>query len=150
MSQILREIGDIARGLDSISNLEFLQLDLTRGQYLYLVRIAVHPGIIQEELAEMLLIDRTTTARAVQRLAERGMIEKRKRADNQKINCLYLTQRGKERYQVVFNEHVYSEQSSTSGLTATEIRQLERLLKRVTANVQSDWRDVKNGRIRPY
>ena len=35
---ILREIGIIARALDSIANIEFRDLDLARGQYLYLVR----------------------------------------------------------------------------------------------------------------
>ena len=51
---ILREIGIIARALDSIANIEFRDLDLARGQYLYLVRIAEQPGMIQEELAEKL------------------------------------------------------------------------------------------------
>jgi len=37
---ILREIGIIARALDSIANIEFRDLNLARGQYLYLVRIA--------------------------------------------------------------------------------------------------------------
>ena len=35
---ILREIGIIARALDSIANIEFRDLDLARGKYLYLVR----------------------------------------------------------------------------------------------------------------
>ena len=35
MIDILREIGMIARALDSISNIEFKELSLTRGQYLY-------------------------------------------------------------------------------------------------------------------
>ena len=51
---ILREIGIIARALDSIANIEFRDLDLARGQYLYLVRIAEQPGMIQEELSEAL------------------------------------------------------------------------------------------------
>ena len=33
MSEILREIGMIARALDSISNIEFKEYDLTKGQY---------------------------------------------------------------------------------------------------------------------
>ena len=37
MKEILREIGMIARALDSISNIEFKEYDLTKGQYLYLV-----------------------------------------------------------------------------------------------------------------
>lgn len=33
MKEILREIGMIARALDSISNIEFKEFDLTKGQY---------------------------------------------------------------------------------------------------------------------
>ena len=47
MDDIIREIGMISRALDSISNIEFKEIELTRGQYLYLVRICEHPGIIQ-------------------------------------------------------------------------------------------------------
>ena len=50
VKDILRPIGVIARSLDSIANIEFKKFDLTRGQYLYLVRIAENPGIIQERL----------------------------------------------------------------------------------------------------
>ncbi len=64
---ILREIGMIARALDSISNIEFKEYDLTKGQYLYLVRICENPGIIQEKLAEMIKVDRTTAARAIKK-----------------------------------------------------------------------------------
>ncbi|HFM6105416.1 TPA: MarR family transcriptional regulator, partial [Enterococcus faecium] len=67
MAEILRDIGMIARALDSISNIEFKEVDLTRGQYLYLVRICENPGIIQEKLAEMIKVDRTTTARAIKK-----------------------------------------------------------------------------------
>lgn len=78
MKEILREVGMIARSLDSISNIEFKQYDLTRGQYLYLMRICEHPGMIQEKLAEMIKVDRTTAARAIQKLEINGFIEKMK------------------------------------------------------------------------
>jgi len=68
MKEILREIGMIARALDSISNIEFKEYDLTKGQYLYLVRLCENPGIIQEELAGMIKVDRTTVARAIKKL----------------------------------------------------------------------------------
>ncbi|TWD98620.1 hypothetical protein FB550_109129 [Neobacillus bataviensis] len=50
MKEILREIGMIARALDSISIIEFKEYDLTKGQYLYLARICENPGIIQENV----------------------------------------------------------------------------------------------------
>ena len=67
---ILREIGIIARALDSIANIEFRDLNLARGQYIYLVRIAEQPGIIQEELSELLKVDRSTVARSVKKLED--------------------------------------------------------------------------------
>ena len=53
VEDILRDIGVIAGALDSISNIEFKEIDLTKGQFIYLTRICENPGIIQEKLAEM-------------------------------------------------------------------------------------------------
>ena len=78
MKEILREIGMIARALDSISNIEFKEYELTKGQYLYLVRICENPGIIQEKLSEMIKVDRTTAARAIKKLEINGFIERKK------------------------------------------------------------------------
>ena len=75
MTDILREIGMIARALDSISNIEFKELDLTKGQYLYLVRICENPGVIQEKVAEMIKVDRTTAARAIKNWKYKGLLK---------------------------------------------------------------------------
>ena len=40
MKEILREIGAIARALDSISNIEFKELDLTKGN-IYMLSVFV-------------------------------------------------------------------------------------------------------------
>ena len=85
MKEILREIGMIARALDSISNIEFKEYELTKGQYLYLVRICENPGIIQEKLSEMIKVDRTTAARSIKKLEINGFIEKKEDESNKKI-----------------------------------------------------------------
>lgn len=95
MKEILREIGMIARALDSISNIEFKEYELTKGQYLYLVRICENPGIIQEKLSEMIKVDRTTAARAIQKLEINGFIEKKEDESNKKIKKLFPTEKGK-------------------------------------------------------
>lgn len=78
MKEILREIGMIARALDSISNIEFKEYELTKGQYLYLVRICENPGIIQEKLSEMIKVDRTTAARAIKSLKLMDLSKRKK------------------------------------------------------------------------
>ena len=84
MTEVLREIGMIARALDSISNVEFKDLALSKGQYLYLVRIYENPGIIQEELANLIKVDKTTASRALKKLVVAGLITRENSAKNQK------------------------------------------------------------------
>lgn len=111
MAEILREIGMIARALDSISNIEFKEYDLTKGQYLYLVRICENPGIIQEKLAEMIKVDRTTAARAIKKLETNGFIHKKSDANNRKIKKLFPTEKGESIYPMIKKENDYSNQS---------------------------------------
>lgn len=150
MKEILREVGMIARSLDSISNIEFKQYDLTRGQYLYLVRIYEHPGIIQEKLAEMIKVDRTTAARAIQKLEINGFIEKNEDQHNKKIKRLIPTEKGQAVYPLIKRENDYSNSVALSGFSESETETLVNLLQRVRSNVEKDWEYVKKGNKRDY
>ncbi|GMA68981.1 hypothetical protein GCM10025879_02270 [Leuconostoc litchii] len=70
--EILRNVGTIARALDSISNIEFKDIALEKGQYLYISRIFENPGITQKQLSNLLCVDKTTTNRAISRLIEKN------------------------------------------------------------------------------
>ncbi|WP_342580593.1 MarR family transcriptional regulator [Ureibacillus sp. FSL W7-1570] len=150
MKEVLREIGMIARALDSISNIEFKEFDLTKGQYLYLVRICENPGIIQEKLAEMIKVDRTTASRAIKKLELNGFIEKRGDANNKKIKKLYPTEKGKSIYPLLKREHDHSNAVALKGLSESEVEALFHLLQRVRKNVEKDWEYVKKGNKRNY
>ena len=150
MKEILREIGMIARALDSISNIEFKEFDLTKGQYLYLVRICENPGIIQEKLAEMIKVDRTTAARAIKKLEMNGFIEKKDDSLNKKIKKLYPTEKGNKVYPFIKRENDYSNSIALAGFTDAEIETIHGLLKRVRKNVEVDWEYVKKGNKRDY
>lgn len=150
MKEILREIGMIARALDSISNIEFKEFYLTKGQYLYLVRICEHPGIIQEKVAEMLKVDRTTAARAIQKLERNGLVEKRDDPHNRKINLLFPTAKGVQIFPYILREHEHSDNVALAGLSEMETDTLFELLQRVRKNVEMDWELVKKGHKREY
>ncbi|ULT59293.1 MarR family transcriptional regulator [Neobacillus drentensis] len=150
MKEILREIGMIARALDSISNIEFKEYDLTKGQYLYLVRICENPGIIQEKVAEMIKVDRTTAARAIKKLEMNGFIEKKDDANNKKIKKLFPTEKGKNVYPFIRRENDYSNHVALAGLSETEVETIFNLLQRVRENIEIDWEWVKKGNKRNY
>ncbi|MFS0782005.1 MarR family winged helix-turn-helix transcriptional regulator [Bacillus sp. 1P06AnD] len=150
MKEILREIGMIARALDSISNIEFKEYDLTKGQYLYLVRIYENPGIIQEKLAEMIKVDRTTAARAIKKLEINGFIEKKSDKENKKIKKLFSTEKGKKVYPYIKRENDYSNNIALSGFSEAEMDTIFTLLQRVRKNIEIDWEFVKKGNKRDY
>lgn len=150
MKEILREIGMIARALDSISNIEFKEYDLTKGQYLYLVRVCENPGIIQEKLAEMIKVDRTTAARAIKKLEMNGFIEKIDDQHNKKIKKLFPTEKGNNVFPFIQREHDHSNKVALTGLSDEEEEILFNLIHRVRTNIEKDWEYVKKGNNRNY
>ena len=150
MIDILRDIGVIARSLDSIANIEFKELNLTRGQYLYLVRIKENPGIIPDNLSEMIKVDRTTASRAIQKLEKSGFIEKRSDSANKKIKRLFTTKKGDELADFIIKENEYSNEVALKGLTDEEIKTFSQLLSKIKHNTERDWDFVKKGNKRNY
>lgn len=150
MKEILREIGMIARALDSISNIEFKEYDLTKGQYLYVVRICENPGIIQEKLAELIKVDRTTAARAIKKLEVNGFIEKKEDENNKKIKRLFPTEKGKNVFPFIKRENDYSNSIALEGFSEKETETIFNLLQRVRKNIEKDWEYVKKGNKRNY
>ena len=120
----------IARALDSISNIEFKEYELTKGQYLYLVRICENPGIIQEKLSEMIKVDRTTAARAIKKLEINGFIEKKEDESNKKSKT-FSNRKGKNVYPFIKRENDYSNTVALEGFSETEAETISNLLQRV-------------------
>lgn len=150
MTDILRDLGKIARALDSIANIEFKEFALTRGQYLYLVRIYENPGIIQEKIAEMIKVDRTTAARAIGKLEKNGLIEKQPQSDNKKNKSLFVTNKGAKLAPVIQAENQYSNKVALKGFSEPEMQQLAAYLSRVEENIALEWELVKKGVTRQY
>ena len=150
MNEILREIGMIARALDSISNIEFKELHLTKGQYLYVVRICENPGIIQEQLLDMIKVDRSTATRALQKLEMNGFIEKKEDPSNKKNKMLFATEKGETVYPFIKKENAYSDSVALKGFSDEEAEIAFSLLQRMRKNIEKDWEYVKKGHKRNY
>ncbi|WP_297817540.1 MarR family winged helix-turn-helix transcriptional regulator [uncultured Lactobacillus sp.] len=147
---ILHQIGSISRALDSIANIEFKQINLTRGQYLYLVRIKQNPGIISDHLAQILNVDRTTASRSIAKLEKQNLIVKKADAENKKIRHLYVSDLGQKLAEHIEAENAYSNQKVLSGLSQSQIQELKKLLSIVEKNSNEQWQYVKNGGKREY
>ena len=148
--EVLRDIGKIARALDSIANIEFKEYQLSKGQYLHLIRIFENPGIIPDRLAEMIKVDRTTAARAIKKLEEKGFIRKEADDVNKKIRRLFVTEDGAKLVPIIQLENQYSNQIALQTLSKKEIEAFSKALKIVAATIDEEWSSVKKGNKRPY
>ena len=147
---ILRDIGTIARALDSIANIEFREYHLAKGQYLYLTRIHENPGIIADKLAELLMVDRTTASRSIKKLEEHGFIRKEVDVTNKKIKHLFLTDSGEALYPIIISANQHSTQVALKDFNPEEINQLAIFLEKMAINIGVDWEKVKKGEKRSY
>lgn len=64
--------------------------DMTRAQWLILLRLHRQPGMSQKELAELLEVEPITVARLVDRLEQRQMVERRADPNDRRIWRLHL------------------------------------------------------------
>lgn len=66
------------------------------GQYIFLLAIFGKEGVTQKTLAEELLIDKTTTAKAIKKLEKEGYVRREINPSDNRYHLLYLTEWGKD------------------------------------------------------
>jgi membrane fusion protein (multidrug efflux system) len=87
---ILFLLHDIARQLRVAGDRRARAHGMTRAQWVILWRVERQPGLSQKELAEIMEVEPITVARLVDRLAARGMLERRDDPADRRIWRLHL------------------------------------------------------------
>lgn len=104
------------------------------GQYMFLLKLYNQDGINQEALAESLFIDKGTTARAIKRLEEEGIIYRVKDKTDKRSYNVYLTDKAKNIKSEVFEILEEWENIITFNLNTEEKNEIIRILKKVSTN----------------
>ena len=91
-NDLLRDIGTLARTIHYLHDLHFKELALQRGQFIFLTRICENTGINQNDLSLLLKVDKSTTAKAVQKLTAAGYINRQRSgtgsfSQQKKLSC---------------------------------------------------------------
>ncbi len=81
--------------------------DLGSGQYTYLLILYEHDGISQEELSSFLMIDKGTTARALEKLEKAGYVVRQTNPDDRRAYNVFLSDKAREIKPVLLNT-IYS------------------------------------------
>lgn len=121
-------VADVARMMRTVFDRRVRETGLTRPQWLALVRLKRRPGCSQSELADMMEIEKAPLGRIVDRLTEKGWIERRPDAQDRRINRIYLTDRGERVFAAISPISVATVEDALSDLPAADRDQLSRLL----------------------
>lgn len=142
-SEILRDIGAVARSIQSISDIQFRQLHLQKGQFVFLTRICEHAGINLIDLSHMLRVDKTTTTKAVQKLIEAGYVRKEHNEADRRAWRLLPTEQALHVYtRVIAQENRFISQCFQE-FTPMEKRAVSKLVAHMRDNIESEWKRLK-------
>lgn len=106
------------------------------GQQFFLLRIAELPGISLLSLAEQGYFDKGTTARAVRKLEERGLVRRETDSKDRRIIRLYVTEQAGPVLNDVTEVIKTWYREVTAGLSEEEKRVSEDLLDRMAGNAR--------------
>jgi len=104
------------------------------GQLSFLMQLYQQDGVSQDYLAKKLLMDKTTTARAVQKLEKAGFVSRYPDEADRRVNLVFLTDEAKKIHkQIKSNMYEWTE-ILTRDFSDDEKNLLLDLLKRVADN----------------
>jgi DNA-binding MarR family transcriptional regulator len=92
----------------------------------------------QEELTQMVQVDKAQTTRAIKSLMEKGLVQKIQSSIDRRAYDVSLTIEGKALAPSVKNEINIFEQSLNKGLTLKEQREMKRMLLKMIRNMKAE------------
>ena len=122
---------DVARLLRTIFDRRVKALGITRPQWLAIVRLKRRPGASQSELADMMEIEKAPAGKIVDRLEERGWVERRPDPVDRRVNRIFLTELGERVHAVIWPIAQSTVGDALVDLSEHDIAHLTQLLSRV-------------------
>jgi DNA-binding MarR family transcriptional regulator len=126
---------DTARLFRTVFARRVRELGLTRAQWLALTRVNRRPGVSQSELADMMEIEKAPAGRIVDRLQQKGWIERRAEPLDRRVNRIYLTAQGARVHAAIAPLADATVRDALSGLSEGEQTRLVALMGKVKAQL---------------
>ncbi|QZY53859.1 MarR family winged helix-turn-helix transcriptional regulator [Crassaminicella profunda] len=141
---ILREIGALSRTIHTIVEIKFKELNLQKGQFIYITRICEHPGINLIQLSSLLKVDKTTTTKVIQKLLKEDFILKKKNNDDKRSYQLYPTSKTLKIYEEIIKEENRNIEICFRDFDDDQKKSVLELIKKMKKNLETDWYQLKN------
>ena len=109
-------------------------IDITPGQFPFIMVLSNEEGITQEELAAHFHIDKGTVARALKKLEDKNYLFRKVDSKNRRRYLIYLTNKGKRTVPQIANIEQEWENSICSRFSEEEYNRLFEILKILAIN----------------
>ncbi|QGQ99348.1 MarR family transcriptional regulator [Paenibacillus psychroresistens] len=134
-------ISAIYRHLQILITTELAPFRIGSGQYIFLIAIAGKERTTQKALSEELLIDKTTTAKAIAKLEAEGYVRREPDPTDNRYHLLYLTETGRAVVPKVREALDDVRLKSSIGISGEEYTFMLGILKKVLRNVNEQVRN---------
>lgn len=119
----------------------FEPFGLSGGQHIFLLCIAEHPGLTQDQLAEQLSMNKSTVARAVPQLEHNGWIHRESAPQDKRVWKLFATAKTEALIPNIKQILKKWDCALTNGLTEEENRHVEGILIHLARNAMNAARE---------
>lgn len=137
-------IHDAARLMRVNYDRRMRDLELTRSQWWVLNHVYFNEGIIQTELSAILEIERATLGRLLDRLEEKGWIERRPDPNDRRAKRVFLTREVDDLIQTMRERAAELREQALSGLSANDQEWLIDTLIKIKKNLSQVVEDEEN------
>lgn len=120
------------------------QYNIGRGQHHVLMILYQQDGLIQDEIARLVCVDKATIGRAVKKLEARGFLVKLQDAKDKRAHRIYLTEKGRSMETTLRGILADWTRVLSSGFTPEERGTAIEMLKRMHGNAL-DHRKLREG-----
>lgn len=134
----------LARSIQSTSDVKFKEINLQRGQFVFLTRVYENPGINQIDLSNLIKVDKTTTTKAIQKLIDEGYVVKERDGKDGRMWRLYATDKANRVYPIIIDEENRNIAVCFCDFDENEKQRVYDLVRRMRKNVEEDWKILKN------
>ena len=127
-------VSEIYRSGNKFFSKAYAKYNIGAGQYMFLRVLYNEEGPTQEDLSDILNIDKATTARALKKLEDEGYIYRKKSVDDKRANIIELTQKALDIEEEFFEVHRLWEKKITESLDDNERDLALKLFKKIATN----------------
>lgn len=138
MESIGRYSAAVYRLSQGLFNHKLRELGISSGQHDFFLVIARNEGISQKEICDHLYVDKSTTAKAVRNLVDKGYIYNKQIEHDKRFSSLYLTEKGRQAAATV--QAVFAEMMGifARDIPESTVEQTIGVLQQVIANLQEE------------